>query len=108
MKLSGGERQRIAIARVLLQHAPIMILDEATANLDGVTEREVTQTLNAISSGKTLITITHRLKAMEQYDRILVLEKGKIVEQGLHRELMDGNGLYRRMWELQHVAEMTG
>ena len=104
MKLSGGERQRIAIARVLLQRAPIMILDEATANLDGVTEREVTQTLNAISAGKTLITITHRLKAMEQYDRILVLEKGKIVEQGVHGELMQGNGLYRRMWELQHVA----
>jgi ATP-binding cassette, subfamily C, bacterial CydC len=104
MKLSGGERQRIAIARILLQSAPIMILDEATANLDGVTEKEVTQTLNAISAGKTLITITHRLKAMEQYGRILVLEKGKIVEQGVHSELMTGDGLYRRMWELQHAG----
>ncbi len=106
MKLSGGERQRIAIARVLLQSAPIMILDEATANLDGVTESEVTETLNAISAGKTLITITHRLKAMEQYDRILVLEKGRIVAQGVHGELMAENGLYRRMWELQHVVEV--
>jgi ATP-binding cassette subfamily C protein CydC len=106
MKLSGGERQRIAIARILLQRAPIMILDEATANLDGVTEREVTETLNTISAGKTLIAITHRLKGMEQYDRILVLEKGTIVEQGLHGELMAGNRLYRRMWELQHVAEV--
>jgi len=66
------------------------------------------KTLNAISAGKTLITITHRLKAMEQYDRILVLEKGIIVEQGMHGELMAGNGLYRRMWELQHVAEIAG
>ena len=106
MKLSGGERQRIAITRVLLQHAPIMILDEATANLDGMTEREVTQTLNTISAGKTLITITHRLKAMEQYDRILVLEKGNIVEQGVHGELMAADGLYRRMWVLQHVVEV--
>jgi len=106
MKLSGGERQRIAIARILLQKAPIMILDEATANLDGVTEREVTETLNAISAGKTLITITHRLKAMEQYDRILVLEKGKIVAKGVHGELMSKDGLYRRMWELQHVVEV--
>jgi len=105
MKLSGGERQRIAIARVLLQSAPIMILDEATANLDGVTEKEVTETLNAISAGKTLITITHRLKEMEPYDRILVLEKGKIVELGVHGELMTQGGLYRRMWELQHLTE---
>ena len=108
MKLSGGERQRIAIARILLQKAPIMILDEATSNLDGVTEREVTQTLNAISAGKTLVTITHRLKTMEQYNRILVLEKGKIVAQGVHGELMSKDGLYRRMWELQHVEEILG
>ena len=107
MKLSGGERQRIAIARILLQRAPIMILDEATANLDGVTEKEVTETLNAISAGKTLITITHRLKAMEEYDRIIVLEKGKIVEQGVHDELMTRDGLYRRMWELQHTIEVA-
>ena len=105
MKLSGGERQRIAIARMVLQNAPVMILDEATANLDGITEKEVTETLAALGEGKTMITITHRLKAMDQYDAIVVLDKGKIAEQGRHEELMQGNGLYRRMWELQHTAE---
>ncbi|MEI6846767.1 MAG: thiol reductant ABC exporter subunit CydC [Chlorobiaceae bacterium] len=104
MKLSGGERQRLAIARVVLQNAPIMILDEATANLDGITEKEVTETLAAISAGKTMITITHRLKAMEQFDQILLLNKGKITEQGKHDELMQHNGLYKRMWDLQHAT----
>jgi len=102
MKLSGGERQRIAIARILLQNAPIIILDEATANLDGVTEKEVTETLNAITAGKTLITITHRLQAMERYDSILVLDKGVITEAGRHHELMEKESLYKRMWDLQH------
>jgi len=107
MKLSGGERQRIAIARILLQNAPVMILDEATANLDSVTEKEVTETLAALGAGKTMITITHRLKAMDQYDTIVVLDKGKIAEQGRHEELMQRNGLYRRMWDLQHSAEIV-
>ena len=102
MKLSGGERQRIAIARILLQNAPIVILDEATANLDGLTEKEVTDTLNTITAGKTLITITHRLKAMEQYNNILVLDKGIITQSGHHHELMEHSGLYKRMWNLQH------
>jgi ATP-binding cassette subfamily C protein CydC len=107
MKLSGGERQRMAIARMVLQNAPVMILDEATANLDGVTEKEVTETLAALGKGKTMITITHRLKAMDQYDAIVVLDKGKIVAQGRHEDLMQECGLYRRMWELQHTAELV-
>ncbi|MGB8248273.1 MAG: thiol reductant ABC exporter subunit CydC [Chlorobium sp.] len=107
MKLSGGERQRMAIARMVLQNAPVMILDEATANLDGITEKEVTETLAALGKGKTMITITHRLKAMDQYDAIVVLDKGKIVAQGRHEDLMQGSGLYRRMWELQHTAELV-
>ncbi|NTW11233.1 MAG: thiol reductant ABC exporter subunit CydC, partial [Chlorobiaceae bacterium] len=106
MKLSGGERQRIAIARVLLQQAPIVILDEATANLDGITEKKVTGTLAAICRGKTLIAVTHRLSAMDRYDWIIVLEKGKISEQGRHGELMLKNGTYRRMWDLQHTASI--
>ncbi len=105
MKLSGGERQRIAIARVLLQNAPVMILDEATANLDSITEKEVTATLATVSSGKTLVAITHRLKSMEQFDSIIVIDKGKIAEQGRHDELMRNNGTYRRMWELQHSGK---
>ncbi|EAT59961.1 thiol reductant ABC exporter subunit CydC [Chlorobium ferrooxidans] len=104
MKLSGGERQRIAIARIVLQNAPMIILDEATANLDGITEKEVTDTLSSISRGKTMITITHRLKAMDQYDNIIVLDKGKIVAQGVHENLMNREGLYHRMWELQHAT----
>lgn len=107
MKLSGGERQRMAIARMVLQNAPVMILDEATANLDGVTEKEVTETLADLGKGKTMITITHRLKAMDQYDAIVVLDKGKIVAQGRHEDLMQESGLYRRMWELQHTAELV-
>ncbi len=107
MKLSGGERQRVAIARILLQNAPVIILDEATANLDGLTEKEVTETLKIITAGKTLITITHRLKAMELYDRILVLDKGVITEEGLHHELMEKEGLYKRMWSLQHEMQAT-
>ncbi len=104
MLLSGGERQRIAIARVLLQNAPLVILDEATANLDGVTERDVNETLEAVTAGKTLIAITHRLAAMERYDSIIVLDKGRIVEEGRHEDLMRLNGLYERMWKLQHAA----
>ncbi|MEI8032606.1 MAG: thiol reductant ABC exporter subunit CydC [Chlorobiaceae bacterium] len=102
MLLSGGERQRIAIARVLLQEAPLVILDEATANLDGVTEREVNETLDTVTKGKTLIAITHRLSAMERYDSIIVIDRGAIVEEGRHEDLMRLNGLYRRMWDLQH------
>lgn len=102
MMLSGGERQRMAIARALLQDAPVVIFDEATANLDTLTERDVRQTLEKLAAGKTVITITHRLQAMENYDRIYVLDKGKIVEQGSHKDLMKQSGMYKRMWALQH------
>ncbi|MEE9905363.1 thiol reductant ABC exporter subunit CydC [Chlorobium sp.] len=102
MQLSGGERQRIAIARMILQNAPIVILDEATASLDMPTDRAVTRTIDTLTDGKTLLTITHRLYNMERFDTIYVLDKGKVTEKGTHAELLHRNGLYRQMWELQH------
>jgi ATP-binding cassette, subfamily C, bacterial CydCD len=102
LRLSGGERQRLAIARALLKDAPILILDEPTANLDPVTERQVLDTLFEIMRGKTSILITHRLIGLENVDEILVLDQGHIVERGRHQELLEQAGLYRRLWDLQN------
>jgi len=102
MQLSGGERQRLAITRAILQDAPVMLLDEATANLDRITEREVMEKLFRISGMKTLLSITHRLQDMDAFDRILVLEGGNIAESGSHEELMAAKGTYSAMWELQN------
>ncbi|MBM3162793.1 MAG: thiol reductant ABC exporter subunit CydC [Chlorobi bacterium] len=104
MQLSGGERQRIAIARMILQDAPVVILDEATASLDMPTERAVSRTIDALTAGKTLLTITHRLHGMERFDRIYVLDKGRVVEEGSHEELIQEKGLYQAMWSLQHMS----
>jgi ABC-type multidrug transport system fused ATPase/permease subunit len=101
-RLSGGQRQRLAIARALLKGAPLLILDEATANLDPITEREVLSTLYAAMEGRTVLAITHRLVGLEAMDEILVLRQGKIVERGTHAELLKLGGLYRRMWDLQN------
>ncbi|MDT9546927.1 MAG: thiol reductant ABC exporter subunit CydC [Chlorobium sp.] len=107
MQLSGGERQRIAIARAILQNAPIVILDEATANLDPLTEVEINRAMDEFTQNRTLITITHRLQAMERYDTILVLVNGRIAEQGTHRELMDRNGVYSRMSKLNRIVKTS-
>ncbi len=106
-RLSGGERQRLAVARALLKGSPILLLDEPTAHLDAITEREVLRALFAATEGRTTIWITHRLLEMERMDEILVLSKGEIVERGTHTELIARGGLYRRMWELQH-GEILG
>jgi len=106
LRLSGGERQRLAIARAILKDAPILILDEATANLDPLTEREVMQALAQLMAGRTTLIITHRLVGLEAVDKILVLQGGKIVAQGRHADLLADGGLYRRMWELQTQTDL--
>lgn len=102
LRLSGGERQRLAIARALLKDAPILILDEPTANLDPITEKQVLDTLFRIMRGKTCLLITHRLIGLENVNEVLVMENGRIVERGAHGSLLAANGLYRRLWDLQN------
>jgi len=102
MRLSGGERQRLAIARLLLQNAPIFLLDEPTANLDTLTESRILETLLSLAHGHSLILITHRLVGLENMDEILVLEHGCIFERGTQTELLARGGLYRRLWDLQN------
>lgn len=102
LRLSGGERQRLAIARVLLKDAPVMIFDEPTANLDPLTEKQVLETLFETMRGKTSLLITHRLVGLENVDEILVMDHGTIVERGRHAELLSSGGLYRRLWDLQN------
>ena len=102
LRLSAGERQRLAIARMLLKDAPILIFDEPTANLDPVTERQVLESLFTAMRGKTSLLITHRLVRLGEVDEILVLDQGQLVERGTHGHLLAFNGLYRRLWDLQN------
>ncbi|GAB2925767.1 ABC transporter ATP-binding protein [Hafnia psychrotolerans] len=101
VKLSGGQRQRIAIARVLLKNAPILILDEATSALDSEVEAAIQESFEDLMQGKTVIAIAHRLSTIVKMDRLIVLEKGQIVESGSHSELLQHNGLYARLWQHQ-------
>ena len=102
VKLSGGERQRVAIARAILKDAPILILDEATSSLDSHSESLIRDALHALIKGKTTIVIAHRLSTIREMDRIIVLDKGKIIEDGVHDDLIKKkSGLYKKLWDLQ-------
>ena len=100
-RLSGGQRQRLAIARAILKDPPVLILDEATSAVDNETEAAIQRSLDKISRGRTVIAIAHRLSTIRNADRIYVMEKGRITEQGLHDELVERNGLYATLWSVQ-------
>ena len=105
LKLSGGEKQRVGIARTLLKNPPILILDEATSALDTQTERSIQESLHEMGQGRSVIVIAHRLSTIADADQIIVLERGQIVEQGRHEELLARNGRYAQMWERQSAEE---
>jgi len=101
IKLSGGQRQRISIARVILKNAPILILDEATSALDSEIESVIQNSLTNLMQGKTVIAIAHRLSTIAAMDRLVVINDGKIVEEGSHNSLIKEKGLYFQLWQHQ-------
>ena len=101
VKLSGGQRQRIALARVILKNAPILVLDEATSALDSDVEVAIQEQLATLMEGRTVIAIAHRLSTIARMDRLIVMDKGRIVESGKHGELLASNGMYKRLWQRQ-------
>lgn len=102
--LSGGEKQRISIARAIMKDAPVIILDEATANVDPENEQELMAAIDALTREKTIFMIAHRLKTVRNADRILVVDSGRIVQQGKHEELMREEGIYKRFVQSRELA----
>ena len=105
--MSGGQRQRVTLARVILKNAPILVLDEATSALDSEVEDAIQDTLYQMMEGKTVIAIAHRLSTIAAMDRILVLDNGKIVEDGPHSALLQNKGLYAELWNRQSGGFLT-
>jgi ATP-binding cassette, subfamily B, bacterial MsbA len=103
IKLSGGEKQRVAIARAMLKDAGIIMLDEATSALDSITERLIQEALDELSRGKTAIIVAHRLSTIERADNIVVLEGGRIIEQGSLNELLSAKGKFHEYWQKQKM-----
>ena len=99
--LSGGQRQRVAIVRALLRKAPIVIFDEATSSLDSQTEKAIQLAMEKTIGDCTSLVITHRLSTIKKADKVIVLDRGKVVEQGSIKDLLELNGLFRQMWEIQ-------
>ena len=102
--LSGGEKQRISIARAIMKDAPVIILDEATANVDPENEQELMAAIDALTREKTIFMIAHRLKTVRNADRILVVDSGRIIQQGKHEELMREEGIYKRFVQSRELA----
>ncbi|MBI1979470.1 MAG: ATP-binding cassette domain-containing protein, partial [Elusimicrobia bacterium] len=101
VRLSGGQRQRLAIARAVLKNPPILILDEATSSLDSESERLVQEALERLMQSRTVLVVAHRLSTIRKADRILVLENGRIIEEGQHDSLLEKSGLYKKLYETQ-------
>lgn len=100
-KLSGGQKQRVAIARAFLKNAPILVLDEATSALDSETEDAIQKSFATLSKNRTTIVIAHRLSTLRNMDKLIVLDKGRIVETGTHKQLLSKNGIYAKLWKMQ-------
>ena len=101
LKLSGGQRQRIAIARAILKNSPILIMDEATSALDSESETLIQKSLEDIMTGKTVVAIAHRLSTLSKMDRIIVMDEGRIIQDGTHKQLLKQDGTYKQLWETQ-------